>query len=151
MTLCGQVSFSPMSEDDLDWVSAHERELHAFPWSRGNFVDALSAGYGCWVVREDDRPLAYGVVLFVLDEAHLLNISVIADAQGRGLGSTLMRYLFVRARENGAASFFLEVRPSNKAARALYDREGFVEIGRRKGYYPAAQGREDAIVMKVGL
>lgn len=151
MSLCRQISFSPMSDNDLDWVSTHECRLHAFPWSRGNFADAMNAGYGCWVMREDDRPVAYGIVLFVLDEAHLLNISVIADAQGRGLGSTLMHYLFARARENGARSFFLEVRPSNNVARALYARQGFTEIGRRRAYYPAADGREDAIVMKVDL
>jgi ribosomal-protein-alanine N-acetyltransferase len=151
MTLCETAMFTPMSEDDLDWGSAQEAELHPFPWSKGNFADALSAGYASWIMHEAGRPVGYGIVLGVLDEAHLLNISVVRDAQGLGCGGRLLAYLFAQARHNGAREFFLEVRPSNLPALALYNRCGFIEIARRKGYYPAAEGREDAIVMKAML
>jgi ribosomal-protein-alanine N-acetyltransferase len=138
-----------MTELDLDWVVENEAELHAFPWTRGNFVDSLVAGYGAWILRDTAQPLAYAVMLTVVDEAHLLNISVARPAQRAGIGGRLLRQLFDEARERGASQFFLEVRPSNEAAIALYDRHGFESIGRRRGYYPARDGgREDAIVMR---
>lgn len=141
--------FVPMAEIDLDWVVENEAQLHAFPWTRGNFVDSLAAGYGAWIVRDAGRPVAYAVMLTVLDEAHLLNISVARPAQRAGVGGRLLRQLFAEARDRGASQFFLEVRPSNEPAIALYHRHGFEPIGRRKSYYPAiGGGREDAIVMR---
>ena len=142
------LSFAPMTEHDLDWVMEQEASLHRFPWSLGNFTDSLAAGYACWLMLETGAPVGYAVVLVVLDEAHLLNISVVRAAQRRGLGSRLLEHLFSVARSSGIRQFFLEVRPSNLAALALYRRAGFVEIGRRKGYYPSPEGREDAIVMR---
>lgn len=144
-------TYVPMSDNDLDWVVANEAELHPYPWSRGNFSDSLGAGYSAWVQHVDGQRCGYAVMLSVLDEAHLLNISVARAAQGRGLGAALLAFLCGRAREGGASQFFLEVRPSNLAARALYGRAGFEAIGRRKGYYPAPGGREDAIVMRLSL
>jgi len=140
------LSFAPMTEHDLDWVVEQEADLHPFPWSRKNFADSLAAGYDCWRMLEANVPVGYAVVLLVLDEAHLLNISVVRAAQRRGLGSRLLEYLVARC--EGVRQFFLEVRPSNLPALALYQRAGFVEIGRRKGYYPSRDGREDAIVMR---
>jgi ribosomal-protein-alanine N-acetyltransferase len=144
--------FSPMSQSDLDWIVDSERELHAFPWTRGNFVDALASGYSSWVMRHDGEPAAYAVMLLVLDEAHLLNISVARAMQRRGLGTICLDYLFKQARLRGATQLFLEVRPSNAPALALYRRHGFVVVGRRKRYYPAPGGeREDAQVMRLEL
>jgi ribosomal-protein-alanine N-acetyltransferase len=140
-----------MSEADLDWVAAREAELHAYPWSRGNFADAIATGNAAWIMKIGCRPVAYAVVLPVLDEAHLLNISVVGAEQGVGLGRALLEHLFQEALRAGGTQFFLEVRPSNQRARALYRSAGFHEIGRRRGYYPAPDGREDAIVMKVAL
>ena len=141
--------FVPMTDEDLSWVVENERELHAFPWSEGNFADSLRAGYNCWVMRDEAEPVAYAVMLTVIDEAHLLNISVARTVQRRGIGAKLLEYLSSEALRAGATQFFLEVRPSNTAAIALYERHGFVSIGRRKGYYPAPDGRrEDAIVMR---
>jgi ribosomal-protein-alanine N-acetyltransferase len=138
-----------MAEHDLDWVVEQEVSLHPFPWSRGNFTDSLAAGYGCWLMRDADAPVGYAVVLHVLDEAHLLNISVVHTAQGCGLGCRLLEHLIATAKREGFRQFFLEVRPSNLSALALYRRVGFVEIARRKGYYPSSDGREDAIVMRL--
>lgn len=140
-----------VDDADLDWLCAHETDLHAFPWTRGNFVDALAAGYGAWKLCAGAEALGYAIVLFVLDEAHLLNMGVVRAEQGRGKGHALLALLCARARERGATQFFLEVRPSNAAARALYESEGFVGIGRRRGYYPTVDGREDAIVMRKAL
>ncbi|QTQ33978.1 ribosomal protein S18-alanine N-acetyltransferase [Aromatoleum bremense] len=144
--------FSPMTDRDLDWVVDHEAVLHTFPWSRGNFVDSLAAGHSAWVMRVGGSPVAYAVMLMVLDEAHLLNISVAREFQGARLGTALLRHLFAEARRCGASQFFLEVRPSNSAALALYRSHGFQPIGRRKGYYALREGgREDAIVMRLEL
>jgi ribosomal-protein-alanine N-acetyltransferase len=148
MTACA-LRFMPMAEHDLDWVVRQETSLHRFPWSRGNFTDSLAAGHSCWLMRDAGTAVGYAVVLCVLDEAHLLNISVVHAVQGRGLGNRLLEYLLSTARNGGIRQFFLEVRPSNLAALALYRRAGFVEISRRKGYYPSPDGREDAIVMRL--
>lgn len=144
-------SLRPMTEEDLDWVVEAETHLHAFPWTKGNFSDSLAAGYRCSILQADGRPIAYAVVLHVLDEAHLLNISVVTSAQRKGAGTQLLAYLRTQAATQGARHFFLEVRPSNGAAISLYRKSGFTEIGRRKAYYPALEGREDAIVMKLDL
>jgi ribosomal-protein-alanine N-acetyltransferase len=146
------IAFAPMRETDIDWVVAQEAVLHTSPWSRGNFVDSLAAGYACWMMSSRDALVGYAVALAVLDEAHLLNISVVRAAQGRGLGRRLLEHLLEEARCRELHQYFLEVRPSNLPALALYRRAGFAEIGRRKGYYPTASGdREDAIVMRLEL
>lgn len=144
--------FLPMSEGDLPWVVENECALHAFPWTRGNFTDSLEAGYSGWVMRRLGDPVAYAMMLTVIDEAHLLNITVARGAQRGGVGGILLHHLFSEARRLGASQCFLEVRPSNDAALALYCRHGFVAVGRRKRYYPAPDGqREDAIVMRCEL
>ena len=83
----------------------------------------------------------------VLDEAHLLNITVLPELQRSGRGAALLAQLFDQARARAMSRMLLEVRPGNLGALALYRRHGFTEIGRRRDYYPAHQGREDAIVM----
>ncbi|MDR1229386.1 MAG: ribosomal protein S18-alanine N-acetyltransferase [Azoarcus sp.] len=143
--------FVPMEEGDLDWVTAQEANLHAFPWTRRNFTDSLASGHFCRLMYDGASPVAYAVAFMVLDEAHLLNISVTDGEQGRGLGCRLLEFLMDEARHNDGRRFFLEVRPSNARALALYRRAGFVEIGRRTGYYPSSGGREDAIVMSCSL
>jgi ribosomal-protein-alanine N-acetyltransferase len=88
----------------------------------------------------------------VVDEAHLLNVAVSAEKQGQGLGRFLLNQAVACARGLGMESVLLEVRPSNTRALEIYERYGFKQIGRRKGYYPAADGqREDAIVMRFGI
>lgn len=135
-----------MSEADLDAVTAIEASLQDFPWSRGNFADSLATGYSLWVLRGAGEILGFSVVMHVLDEAHLLNIGLAQSRQGQGLGARLLRHVLACAQANGADKLFLEVRPSNEKAVALYRHCGFREIGRRKGYYPAHGGREDALI-----
>ncbi len=145
------LAFASMREEDLGWVSAREAELHAHPWSRGNFADSLASGYDAWVLSCDGVSAGYAIVMNVLDEAHLLDIGIVAALQGKGLATRFLDWLAEGARTRGACDFYLEVRPSNTAALRLYARSGFVEIGRRRGYYPAADGREDAVVMRRAL
>lgn len=141
------LDYTAMTTADLDTVAAAEQRTHPFPWSRGNFADSLAAGHAAWLAREDGRMVGYAVTMRVLDEIHLLNISVLPELQRRGLGSALLLHLFDLARRQGAARMLLEVRSGNVSALALYRRHGFVEIGCRRDYYRAQQGRADAIVM----
>ncbi|MBL8473516.1 MAG: ribosomal protein S18-alanine N-acetyltransferase [Rhodocyclaceae bacterium] len=140
-----------MYESDLDAVIEQEHTLYEFPWGRQHFSDSLAAGYAAWVVRLDGALAGYAVVMAVLDEAHLLNLSVVKAAQGCGLGRFLLDWLLRRARDRGGRQMFLEVRPSNSVALALYESCGFTSVGRRPAYYPARDGREDGIVMLCSL
>jgi [ribosomal protein S18]-alanine N-acetyltransferase len=136
-----------MQEGDLTQVAAIEGSAYEYPWNIGIFRDCLRAGYGCWVLERADEVLGYGVLSVAADEAHVLNVCVRPDVQGRGYGRQLMRRLTDLARWHHVRRLFLEVRPSNPNAIALYASLGFAEIGRRPNYYPAAGGREDALVM----
>ncbi|MBS1157971.1 MAG: ribosomal protein [Proteobacteria bacterium] len=138
--------FFPMNERDLDSVAKLEASLQAFPWSRGNFADSLEAGYSVWVCRLGGELIGFSVVMSVIDEAHLLNIGVDQRYQGQGYGGRLLRNAMQSAHQGGAAKLFLEVRPSNERAVELYRHFGFRQIGVRKGYYPAAIGREDGLI-----
>jgi len=144
---------APMTVADLDQVWALECSVFPYPWSRTNFADSLASGYDCWTVRDADGSLAgYYLLMYAVDEAHLLDVAVAAPRQRQGLGRRLMDRISARARGQGMASILLEVRPSNGRALDVYRRYGYREIGRRKGYYPAGpDGREDAIVMRLEL
>lgn len=136
-----------MRREDLDQVACIEREAYEFPWSPGIFRDCIKAGHACWVMAWPGEVAGYGILSVAAGEAHVLNLCVDPQYQGAGHGRRMLRRLLDLARWHGAARVFLEVRPSNKAAHQLYLNSDFVEIGRRPRYYPAASGREDAIVM----
>ena len=140
-----------MSEADLDAVMAIENAVYTHPWTRGNFVDSLNAGYHCWVAERGGAIVGYCVVVVAANEAHLLNLSVAAAWQRMGLGSAMLQFAINLARERAAQRIFLEVRASNDAAHALYARSGFREIGTRHDYYAAHGGREDARVLELAL
>jgi [ribosomal protein S18]-alanine N-acetyltransferase len=140
-----------MREDDIDVVMAIEQRAYPFPWTHGIFRDCLRAGYSMWLAECEGAIVGYGVLSIAAQEAHILNICIDPDAQGRGYGRKLLRVLMRCARAYRAERVFLEVRPSNPRAIALYNEEGFNEIGRRPRYYPAHNGREDAIVMAMEL
>jgi len=142
---------SPMRESDLDEVMAIERAIYGHPWTRGNFIDSINAGYECRCLRLAGELIGYFVLMVAAQEAHLLNLSIAAPRQRRGHGSDLLREAADLARRLGARNVFLEVRPSNRGAQALYTRFGFRKIGTRRGYYPAHAGRKDAIVLTLPL
>ena len=143
--------FRPMRAIDLDRIMEVEPVLYAHPWTRGNFDDSLKAGYSCWVVECGGALAGYGVLLIGVREAHLLNLSVATAWQRHGFGRMLLEHFVHIARGSDAAQMFLEVRPSNAAARRLYAEFGFREITVRRGYYPSRRGREDAILMGIVL
>lgn len=140
-----------MREEDLDEVVALENSVYAHPWSRGNFSDSLRSGYECWILHDASGLAGYFVLSAAAGEAHLLNLSVAAERQRGGHGSALLREALHLARARGAYALLLEVRPGNLAARALYARFDFQQIGVRRDYYPGDGGREDALVFRLAL
>lgn len=151
--------FAPMELSDVAEVATIEKSIYAAPWSAGNFVDSLSAGYSAWTLRAPRTgPLSlvgYFVLMAAVDEAHLLNMSVASHWQAHGNGLYLLRKAAALAADHKATSIILEVRPSNARALAVYRRFGFREHGLRRRYYPVSaedpQAREDAIVMRLPL
>lgn len=143
-------SFRPMTEADIDQVLKVEYAAYSHPWTRGIFLDGLKS-YDCWLMFDGSQQVGHGVIQLILDEAHLLNITIKPESQGCGLGLRLLEHLMQRAASLGARECFLEVRDSNRSAYRLYERYGFNEIGRRRDYYPAVGGREDALVMACTL
>jgi len=151
--LPARVTWRPLAAPDLAYVAALESQIHAAPWSLGNFRDALAAGYATSVAEREGRIVAYGVLMLAPGEAQILNISVVHDARREGFGRTLVAQFIDVARRLGAEQCFLEVRVSNLAALELYAKEGFGAVGRRHDYYPAtaATPREDALVLRRAL
>lgn len=133
---------------DLDAVMRIEQQVQSYPWTRGNFSDSLEHGHICKAYVDIDEIIGYAILMPAVDEVHLLDICIAADFQRNGLGKKLLKDMLLMAGELKFSRVLLEVRSSNVAAIALYRAMGFVEIGLRRGYYPAGQGREDALVME---
>ena len=137
----------PMTYADLQEVMRIEKRAYDFPWSKAIFRDCIRVGYCCRILEGPIWVEAYGIVSTGAGEAHLLNLCVRPEAQGRGLARQMLEHLLKQARAEEAKSIFLEVRPSNKRAIRLYESTGFCEVGVRPDYYPDKKGREDALVM----
>jgi len=143
-----QILIRDMGFDDVATVAQLERRSYAFPWSDAIFRDCLRAGYYCCVVQLDHIVMGYAIMSSGAGEAHVLNLCVAQDYRCRGIGAQLLAHLLEFARGLGVGEVFLEVRPSNTVAIRLYQSQGFTQIGMRRGYYQAADGREDAVVLR---
>jgi ribosomal-protein-alanine N-acetyltransferase len=141
----------PMAEADLPRIHRIELASYDYPWSLGNFADSLSAGYSVWVREAEGEVIGYYAMMAAAGEAHLLNLTIAPIWRRHGLGRDLLEHCMARACDHKAESLFLEVRTSNTAAIALYRSSGFVDLAVRRGYYPARDGREDALIMKKNL
>ncbi len=146
-----QLHYRRMRAADLAEVARLEKSLYAFPWSLGNFRDSLNAGYECWSAAHGDMVIGYAILMIALDEAHLLNFAVAAEWQNQGIGRDFLRHVIGVARGAKCQIVYLEVRPSNLAARHLYRAVGFQQIAIRPDYYPAVGGREDALFLGLAL
>ena len=150
-----------MRDDDLDAIMQIEPTIYSHPWTRGNFSDSLQNGYSGWILEDksleqDAEMIGYSLLMMIMDEAHLLNLSVAKHRQKQGLGRYLLDHMLNIAKTHKALNMFLEVRSSNVSAIALYENMGFCEISVRRGYYPAdpaisKAGREDAVLMGLAL
>lgn len=137
----------PMQMSDLPAVMRIEEQAYEFPWTPGIFSDCIRNHYHCRVYEVGGRIAAYAVMSVGVDECHLLNICVSEGFRQQGIGSHVIEQMLELAKRLNMRMAFLEVRCSNTTAARLYHRIGFNEIGRRKNYYPTAQGREDALVL----
>lgn len=140
-----------LSCSDLSRVLEIERQGYSHPWSEAVFLDCFKDSYRLWALCKEGSLIGYAVVAYLVDEAHLLNLCIHPDNRGSGAGRYLLQHLVDKAREDGMVQVLLEVRVSNRTAEQLYKSAGFGEIGCRPGYYPAANGREDARVMILPL
>jgi [ribosomal protein S18]-alanine N-acetyltransferase len=143
-----ELSFRSARESDVAEILRIERQSYTFPWTEGIFRDCLRVNYTCRVAEIGVTVAGYGIMSVAAGEAHLLNLCVGEDYRCRGIGRRLLAHLLEVAANVGAREAFLEARPSNTAAIRLYQSLGFVQIGVRRGYYQAVDGREDAIVLK---
>jgi ribosomal-protein-alanine N-acetyltransferase len=146
-----RLTFREMTLADLEDVLSIESRAYAFPWSRGIFSDCLNAGHDCRVLCRDTELVGHAVLSTAAGESHLLNVCINRDLQGSGYGRLFVRHLIMRAGLLGAGVMFLEVRPNNKVALALYESLGFAQVGRRPDYYPGELGREDALVLALDI
>ena len=135
-----------MTPADLEKVIRVEREVYEFPWSKRIFSDCIRVGYHCWLALAGDAVVGHAVISVTAGESHMLNLSIARAHQRRGYGRQFIEFLLADARTHAAETMLLEVRPSNSAAIQCYQAAGFSEIGSRKDYYPAAGGREDALL-----
>ena len=136
-----------MGHDDLSMVSDVERRSYEFPWSHGVFRDCLLAGYYCLALERDGRVVGYGILSVAAGEAHILNLCVDPNYRSLGYGEQVLDAILARSRAANVREIFLEVRPSNVTALALYRKKGFHSVARRPAYYQASEGREDAAVL----
>lgn len=142
-----RVQIRTMTHEDLALVSDIERRSYEFPWSHGVFRDCLLAGYQCVVLQRDDEVAGYSILSVAAGEAHILNICIDPTYRSMGYGERLLDDVLFRARSSSVREIFLEVRPSNMHALALYKKKDFHKVANRPAYYQASEGREDAQVL----
>jgi ribosomal-protein-alanine N-acetyltransferase len=140
-----------LRSEDVDRLIHIEESAYPFPWTRGIFADCIRVGYACFGLQLGRDLQGYTVYNWAGGESHLLNLCIHPDWQRLGYGSLLLEHSISHARRRKCLAMFLEVRPSNPAASRIYTQRGFEIVGRRPAYYNAAEGREDAIVMRLSL
>ena len=142
-----QAELCSMTKKDAVLLAALDSSFSPFAWSAQNFIDSLEAKHSAWVLKKNTFVIGFAVWMLILDEAHVLNLGVAKHEQRQGLGAFLLNEICKQSFALGAMRLFLEVRASNLPAQALYRRFGFQEIARRKNYYRAQNGNEDALVL----
>jgi [ribosomal protein S18]-alanine N-acetyltransferase len=146
------VELTPLTESDVEALVAVEKLSYSHPWTLGNFKDAFKADNLAQGLKAGDQWVGYFVAMHVLDEVHLLNITVAPTYQRQGWARCLLQSLSLWSQAHQASSLWLEVRESNARALKLYRAFGFEQVGLRKDYYPAGRSsREAAVVMRMAL
>jgi len=143
-----QFIIAEATSDDIDDFYAIEIQAHKSPWTYMMLKESLQGEHLCWKLFFDNQLVGYMIVMRVMEQLELLNIAIATNYQGKGLAHNLMSFLKNYAQENRVQTIFLEVRQSNSKAISLYQKYGFLEVGKRKNYYANADDREDALVMQ---
>jgi len=141
-----ELCFRPMILSDVEQVMKIECDVYEFPWTERIFKDCIRVGYQCWIALQQQRFVGHAVISVTAGESHILSLSIGQAYQRQGIGRRFIEFLVDEARERDAQTMLLEVRPSNTAVINCYNSAGFNEIGSRKDYYPANNGREDALL-----
>ena len=138
-----------MTLKDLEQVVAIDQVSFSLPWPARSFQFELTdnAASRSWVVDLDGRVIAMLVGWFIVDELHVATIAIHPEFRSQGLGKSILLHALCSAKEEGAVKAFLEFRESNEVAQKMYRNFGFVEDGRRPGYYK--DNGEDAILMSL--
>lgn len=138
--------FRRMTLGDVERVMKVEHEVYEFPWTDKIFGDCIRVGYYCWLALQRQNIVGHAVISVSSGESHMLNLSIAREYQRKGFAKQFIEFLIQQAQAKQAQTMLLEVRPSNTAAINCYNSAGFNEIGLRKDYYPAPEGREDALL-----
>ena len=147
-----EAEFVPLSTAWFPDVLRVENAAYTHPWVESNFTDSIRSGYQAQLLVAGGQLLGYFVAMRGVDEVHLLNITVAPACQGQGWARVMLDALRIWATGQRADWLWLEVRVNNPRARAVYEAQGYRQVGLRKNYYPAAGGqREDALVMSLKL
>lgn len=145
------LTITAMTLADVVAIGQIERRNYPVPWTDGIFRDCVKAGYKGMVMRDADSIVGYAMLQIGYLESHVLNLCIDAQYQGNGYARAFLKHMEKVSIAERAEMMFLEVRPSNPRARALYEMNGFNEISVRKDYYDTKTGREDAVVMAKAL
>lgn len=147
------LTFHSISNNNVEQLLAIENACHSHPWSEKTFKSCIGGRYFGYYAQENDTIVGFYIGDHVAGEATLMDICVTPIQQGKGHGKVLLQHFLQQAKQHNAVKVFLEVRTKNIAAQMLYMNHGFIETGRRTGYYPSAKGfgYEDAIVMSLTL
>ena len=142
---------SVLYEDELASIMPIENACHLFPTSEKLLSSCFSKRYHNAKLTVDGKIVGFYLAELVVDEFTLHNICVYPEVQGKGFGKVLLNHFIAKAESLGAVQLWLEVRESNVGAIALYEQQGFCVAGTRRNYYPAKDGREDALLMGLAL
>ncbi|ELZ5939597.1 ribosomal protein S18-alanine N-acetyltransferase [Providencia stuartii] len=142
---------SALKQSDLATAFLIEKLSHDFPWTERVFYGNQGEKYHNIKISVNNQIVGFAITQCILDEATLFNIAIHPDYQGKGYGRLLMEQLITDLVDKGILTLWLEVRESNAAALRLYDKLGFHQVTVRKDYYPAKQGREDALILALTL
>ena len=139
------------NNSDVDIIYGVEIASNPFPWTKKTLLSCIGGRYITRQLVVDNIVVGFYVGDLVIDEFTLMEICVHPDYQGKGYGQLLLSDFLIKAKEKYVIKCHLEVRAKNIAAQMLYMKNGFIQVHRRTGYYPAAIGYEDALVMSLSL
>jgi ribosomal-protein-alanine N-acetyltransferase len=138
-----------MALEDVEQVVAIDEASFSMPWPARSFHFELTDNPASrsWVAELDGKVIGILVAWLIVDEIHIATIATHNDFRRQGIGEKLLVHTLKSAKEEGAVTSFLEVRESNRFARQMYNKFGYVEVGRRRHYYK--DNNEDAILMSL--
>ena len=141
------IEYVIMQPEHVRQIAMLEKRCFSDPWSENSIAFEQRNPLSLWLVALDGGTVAgYVGSQSVMGEADMMNIAVSADYRRQGIGQTLVERLVAELSAAGVHSLALEVRASNEPAKALYEKLGFTQVGRRPNYY--RNPREDALILR---